>query len=592
MEDWGLISYEEPVLLYDPQRSPQVRQQAIFSVIAHEIAHQWFGNLVSPASWNDIWLNEAFATWMQQKASAHFHPEWDIPMQNRRSIEDTMARDATPATRAIRSREVEESRVFDVFDDITYRKGGAVLSMLEQWIGPRAFQQGLASYMAERAMKPATAGDLWHHIGKASGRPVAKLAATWTDQSGVPMIAMDRRCEQGRTTVTLQRSRLASLDPLPPVPWQVPVQIRRGAVLRTAIVGDGATALAFPGCEPLPVVANAGSAGYYRVDAAPGLRDQLAAALPTLAPVDRLALLGDSYALTLAGRRPLADHLALLARLPLVLDDGRAGLYLQAITQWTFLEQAFAGSPAAEAVRRAEQALLAPELERLGWQPASGESSEVTRLRGELVSRLARRGHEPTLAAAAALCQAALAADSRAVAPSVRGGVLQACLRQASDAQVDAVYHALLASPSQEERWLLLEALAASPDPRRARQLLERAAAGQLPGTFGAWVPRLLARTPGLGPLVYDFAVEHWSPLAKIAGDMSTPWLLPGAASWAADGDYAQRLALDQARLAGSKGQAAADQAVAAIRTRMLLREREAQQVPVMLRDWAPHPPK
>ncbi|HWI84431.1 M1 family metallopeptidase [Ramlibacter sp.] len=591
MEDWGLISYDETLLLYDPQHSPQARQQAVFGVVAHEIAHQWFGDLVSPASWNDIWLNEAFATWMQQKASARFHPEWDIELQNRRDIEHTMARDATPATRAIRSGEVGESRVFDVFDDITYKKGGAVLSMLEQWIGPRAFQQGLASYMAERAMKPATAGDLWHHIGQASGRPVAALAATWTDQPGVPVIAVDSRCARGRTRVTLQRSRLAALAPLPPVPWLVPVQVRRGAVLRTALVGAGATTLDFPGCKPLPVIANAGSAGYYRVDAAPALREQLAAALPALAPVDRLALLGDSYALTLAGRRPLADHLALLARLPLVRDAGRAGLYLQAIAQWTFLDETFAGTPAAAAMQRAEQALLAPELERLGWQPASGESSEVARLRGKLVSRLARLGHEPTIATATGLCPAALAGDTRAVAPSVRAGVLQACLRQTSDAQVDAVYRALLASPSQEERWLLLEALAASPDPRRARQLLERAAAGQLPGTFGSRVPHMLAGTPGLGPLVYDFAVEHWAGLAKLAGDTGSRWLLPGAASWAADGEHAQRLARDQARLAGRHGQAAADQTIATIRTRVRLREREVQRVPAMLRDWAPRAP-
>lgn len=591
MEDWGLISYEETLLLYDPRRSPPARQQAVFGVVAHEIAHQWFGDLVSPASWNDIWLNEAFATWMQDKASAHFHPEWNVALQNRRHIEPTMARDATPATRAIRSGAVGEASVFDVFDGITYRKGGAVLSMLEQWIGPRAFQQGLASYMAERAMKPATAGDLWHHIGQASGKPVARVAATWTDQPGLPLVAIDGSCEAGRTKLSLRRSRLASLDPLPPVRWQVPVQIRRGSVARTALVGDGATVLDFPACEPLPVIANAGGAGYYRVDAAPPLREQLAAGLPTLTPVDRLVVLGDSYALVLAGRRPLRDHLSLLASLPLVTDQGRAGLYLMAIAQWTALEQTFAGSAAEDAVRHAQEALLVPELERLGWQPASGEDSEVTRLRGELVSQLARLGHEATIAAAAERCPAALDADTRGVAPSLRAGVLQACLRHASDAQVDAVHQALLAAPGQEERWLLLEALAASPDPRRARQLLERAAAGQLPGTLGSWVPHMLAKTPALGPLVYDFVVDHWSGLAKIAGDMGSPWLLPGAAGWAADGAYAQRLAQDQARLAGSRGKAAADQTVAAIRTRMLLREREADRLPAILREWAPRAP-
>ena len=165
MEDWGLISYTEPAILFDPERSSPLTQRWAFDTIAHEIAHQWFGNLVTAASWDEIWLNEAFATWMAGKATARFNPAWNTELHRRKWIDRAMARDATTATRAIRSGPVRESAVFDVFDNITYTKGGAVLSMLEQWIGPDAFRRGLAAYMQGQSDFPtpplATCGSTW-----------------------------------------------------------------------------------------------------------------------------------------------------------------------------------------------------------------------------------------------------------------------------------------------------------------------------------------------------------------------------------------------------------------------------------------------
>jgi aminopeptidase N len=588
MEDWGMISYHESVLLHDPKRSPPAHQQPVFGVIAHEIAHQWFGDLVSPASWSEIWLNEAFATWMQHKATAHFHPEWDTQVQSREWLEHTMARDATPATRAIRSGPVDESAVFDVFDGITYQKGGAVLSMIEDWIGPEAFRRGLASYMHERAFKPATAGDLWAHIGRAAGRPVARIAATWTDRPGLPVVETSASCVDGHTAVRLRRSRFASLGALPPVPWQVPVRVRRGDVVRTALVGDAGATVAFPDCQPLAVVTNEGAAGYYRVDPAPQLRARLAEALPELAPADRLALLGDSYALTVAAKRPLQDHLALMRALPLVHDGGRAPLYMTALDQWQQLDETFAGTPAAAALRTAEIALWAPELQRLGWKSAAGERSTESRLRAALVVRLARLGDEATRAAVAERCDAALAADGSVVAPSLRPAVLRACGMQATDAQFEAMHAALLSTASVEEQSMLVDALAASPDPQRARRLLDEASERRLPGGLGVRVVGALGATPGLGPLVYEYVVAHWPAFERMAGDHASRWLLPAAMGWGADDARAATLARDQARLAGASGKAAADIVVASIRTRTLLREREAARLPAALSAWAP----
>jgi aminopeptidase N len=585
MEDWGLISYVEDALLFDPTRSDENTRRGVFTVVAHEIAHQWFGNLVSAASWDEIWLNEAFATWMEHKAGAHFHPEWQTALRERRDVDRTMARDATQATRAIRSGPVSEDSVFEVFDGVTYGKGGAVLSMLEEWLGEAVFQRGLAAYMAERAYKPATAGDLWAHIGHAAGLPsdaVAAVAASWTNQPGLPVISVTQRCEGDKTQVTLRQSRFSSLaEPLPGGPWQIPLRLSRDGQTQTVLMKEPEQTVMLPGCGPQPLVVNAGGRGYYRVDYEPAPRARLAAALATLAPPDRVALLSDSYALADAGRRPMAEHLALLGALPQVKDASRAALFAMALTHWRLLDTALDGTPAQAALRTAGTALFAPELERLGWQLANGapgEDSESQTLRSDLIYRLARFGHAPTLAKAHSLFAAALAGEA-SVAPSMRSAVLYAVGRDATDAEFEALLAALRSTNSQEERWSLLWALAAGTDPARAQRLLDESLSGRLPNDISSSLPGAVGGEPAMSPMAYEFVVTHWAQLSKLAGEGpfgGRYWLLPGAVESSSDPAAARKMVADQQRLAGTAGSSAAARTAATIDNRSRLRAREA----------------
>jgi aminopeptidase N len=590
MEDWGLISYVEDALLYDPALSGPDAQRGIFGIAAHEIAHQWFGNLVSVASWNEIWLNEAFATWMQQKASAQFHPEWQTALRVRRTLDATIARDATPATRAIRSGPVSEASVFEVFDDITYDKGGAVLTMLEQWVGRQAFQRGLSAYMAERGMKPATAGDLWHHLGRHAGLPVAEVAASWTDQPGVPLLELSAACESGQTVLGLRQSRFSMGEPLAGGPWQVPVRLARGDEQRTVLLAGEAQRVALPGCDDRPLLANAGGQGYYRVEYDAGLRARLAAAFPRLSPGDRVALLSDSFALASAGRRPMADHLGLLAALPQVHDAGRAPLYALALSQWRELDTAFDGTPAQAGLRRAGQALFGPELARLGWQPAPADDSETLSLRAQLIQHLAALHHAPTIAAARERFAAALDPAAGGVPPSLRGAVIAAVGAEASAAEFDALLAGLRASESQEERWVLVAGLSAGQDPAQARRLLDEALSGRLPQDISVALPGLVGEAPALSPLAYEFVLAHWDALMRLAGVGpfgGRHWLLPGAAGASSDPQLARRLPEDQRRLAGVAGASAAERVASAIVVRQRLRQREAEPFAAALAGWA-----
>ena len=591
MEDWGLISYIEDALLFDPERSSESTRRQVFALVAHEISHQWFGNLVSAASWDEIWLNEAFATWMENKAAALFHPEWQIPLRTRRNVDRTMNRDATAATRAIRAGPVSEASVFEVFDGVTYDKGGAVLSMLEDWLGEDAFQRGLAAYMADRAYQPATAGDLWAHIGRAAMTPaggvtgepavatVAAVASSWTDQPGVPLLSVTQQCESNQTVVTLRQGRFsAQAEPLAGGPWLIPLRLLFGSQTQTALMQGAEQTLRFAGCDALPLLANANGRAYYRVEYDPGLRARLRSAFATLPPAGRVALVSDSDALASAGRLPMAEHLALLSVLPELRDGSRAALFALALTQWRRLDIVLAGTPAQAALRAAAHGLFGPELERLGWQESPSEDGETRTLRADLIRHLAQFDHAPTLAQAQLRFADALAAVA-SVPPSMRAAVLFAGSRRADEAQFEALLTALRNTDRQEDRWTYLHALAAGQDRARAQRLLDESLSGRLPNDISSSVPEALGLEPAFAALSYNFVLAHWEAYKKLAGDGlfgGQHWLLPNTAVSSSDPAMARRLIDDQQRLAGAAGASAAARVAAAIHIRASLRDREA----------------
>ena len=587
MEDWGLISYAESQLLFDPVSTSPSLWIANYGLIAHEIAHQWFGNLVSPASWSEIWLNEAFATWMQHKVMDHFHPEWLTALHSRARLEATLDEDAAGTSRAIRGGEVSEELVFDIFDDITYQKGGSVLTMIEQWVGAERFQRGLQSYMSARAMQPATGGDLWHHVGLAADRPVARVAGSWTDQRGVPLLDVEARCEGDTTVVALRQSRLASMGVLPDQLWSIPVTLVRGAD-RLSVLLDGKKADAqMPGCNDAPLLANAGGAGYYRVRYAAALQQRLVDGFATLAPADQMATLGDSMALAWAGHKPMAEHLALMARLPEVQGKQRSALYLRASAQWRDLDLVFDGLPLQTRLRAAARAVLAPEFQRLSWSATAGESADESALRGQLIIRLARFGDQAVLEGARHRFADALSRNTNAVAPALRLPVLFAAALSGGTAEFDALLNALRTTGNQQDRLQLLNALRAVPGAEFTRRLLEESLSGRLPPDISALIPSYVAGLPAGGPAAYAFVIANWEQLAALAGQgpfQGRQWLLPQAAAWAADESWAQRLLDDNRRLLAGVGSANAERESAAIRVRAKLRHLEGERLlPVLL---------
>ncbi len=311
MEDWGAISYNENLLLYDPKRSPPRQQQLIFAIAAHEIAHQWFGDFVTAAWWDDIWLNEAFATWMQNKTQAHFHPKWSSRVRERLSREEALALDAGKATRAVADPPAHESAIFEVFDDITYDKGGAVLGMFEAQMGEAVFRDGLRRYMVAHQYSNATADDLWYHLSQAAGTDLTPVIGGWIRQRGFPLLKVATDCKNGRTQVGLSQEHFTSTRTKElATTWQVPVVVHAGASTKRIILGQTPQVIDFPGC--VPVVANGGDTGYYRVQYDAANMARLRAAYADLPATERIGLVADTMALARSGRIEFAEYFRLL----------------------------------------------------------------------------------------------------------------------------------------------------------------------------------------------------------------------------------------------------------------------------------------
>ncbi|WP_310383209.1 M1 family metallopeptidase [Roseateles sp.] len=580
MEDWGLISFAESTLLFDPATSGTQAQRFVFSLVAHEVAHQWFGNLVTAASWEEIWLNEAFATWLAEKATNRFNPAWQVLLRRRLDIEEAMARDATAATRAIRSGPVPEDRVFDVFDGITYDKGGAVLTMLEHWIGADAFRRGLGEYMQARRLSSATAGDLWFHIGKASARNVSAVAASWTDQPGFPLVTVATRCVGGKTRVELNQQRFTTSGEAGTALWQIPVVLSHGGALSTVLLDRPARSLVLPGCPPQPTLVNPAGDGFYRVAYGPAQQAALTANYAALPASVQVALLSDTFALAQAGRLPMTAYLDLLVALPRAQGPGRAALFAQARAGLDFLARSLAASPAEAPLFTAARALLAPELEAVGWLPRAGEDSETEALRNSLIRQLARFDDPATIERARALFDAD-EAGREPLPAAIRAAVVSATGRHADAPRFAQLMERLQKAQSEKDRRLFAGALASTRDPAQARRVMELSLTGELPNNIAPWLPGMVGDESAHAAMAYAFVVEHWAELAEKTGGMfgARAWLLPAASESFNEPAAARRLLADQQRLAGDPGTAPALQVAAQIELRSVIRARESEQL-------------
>ncbi|MEX5747452.1 M1 family metallopeptidase [Massilia sp. X63] len=478
MENWGAIVYNEPTLLYDPKKSPEKLKKFTFNINAHEVAHQWFGNLVTMAWWDNLWLNEGFASWMAAKATQHFHPEWRPYLEAMAEREYVMNLDARKTTHPIQTRIDTEEQAAAAFDAITYMKGQAFLRMLEAYLGEDAFRKGMRAYMARHQYSNTTSADLWAALEKASGKPVGKLASDWTLQPGFPLIRVEQACEDGKRKVTLSQEQYRLDEPPRQLRlWNVPLQVGtvNGKAWTTLLTGPSAT-LTQASCEGTLVV-DPHSVGYFRVQYDPASFRALAEQAPRLPDSTRLKLLSDTWSFASNGRMPLAGYLDLVRTYG---DEPRVAVWDAILSNLRTLDALARGEPEQALIRRFLIGFARPKFERLGWEEKPGETAEDTQLRGMLASALARAGDPQAIAEGKARFARYLEAPS-SVPPSMIDFVTGTAGRYADKATYEALAARAANAPTSEERNRFGRALSAAQDPQLAARTLQSLLSPQTP---------------------------------------------------------------------------------------------------------------
>ena len=527
MENWGAIFTFEHTLLLDPTISTQSDRQRVFSVAAHEIAHQWFGNLVTMGWWEDLWLNEGFASWMATRTTAKLHPEWNTALGAVESRNGAMARDAVASTHPIVQHVATVAEANQSFDAITYSKGNAVIRMLEGYVGAEAWRTGVRSYVAKHAYGNTQSDDLWREIEAASNAPVLDIAHQFTLQPGVPLIRVEStQCVDGHTDVRLSQGEFTKDRPdKAPLSWQVPVIAATigGEPARTVVSGGHAT-LSVPGCGPL--IVNAGQSGYYRTQYPAGAFAQLLGHFTQIAPIDQLGLQLDTWALGMAGLQPASDILDLMAATPADADPQVWGDHIGTLLA---LDDYYNDDPSRrDAFRAFARAQLAPVFARVGWQARAGEPEPVINLRSNLIEALGALGDAGVIAEARRR-YAAEATDPAAMPPALRRVVLDVVAQHADAATWDAMHAAAKAetTPLIKDKWYGL--LASTEEEALAKRALELAMTDE-PGVTNT--ADMIETVSALHPdLAFDFAVAHRAALVKMMEAGAEVKFYPGVAS-------------------------------------------------------------
>ncbi len=538
MENTGLITFREALLLIDEPHASVALKRDVADVLAHEMAHMWFGDLVTMQWWDDIWLNEGFATWMSPKAVAAWKPEWHVELESVRDTIHSQDVDSLQNTRPIEQAADTPEQIQELFDGIAYGKTAAVLRMLEAYIGPDSFRDGVDQYLHKHAYSNATATDFWSTLAKASGKPVDRVMPTFVQQAGLPFVAVHAQCENGATRVTLRQQRYLfdrerfNRDESKEL-WRVPVCLKGGgassAEKTCGLLTGRESRFDLPGCGSW-TLANAGAEGFYRSGyEAANVRGLTADIEKALTPAERIMLLGDVWASVRVGRKPVTDYLTLAEGLQ---HETSRPVMTELLLRVEFIEHYLTSDQDQPQYSAWVRQLLAPSIQRLGFKAKPGESEEEKQLRSRILEVAGGTGQDPeVLAWARKWTNEALSSDA-ALDNTIAGTALSLAARDGDAALYDRLLTRQKQAKTPEEFYVYMGALLSFRDPKLIELNLNRSLSPEVRSQDAIGVISDLMELPTGGALAWNFIQAHWEELAKIGGGFAGAGLVDATSTF------------------------------------------------------------
>ena len=524
MENAGLITYSQGLLLAEPGKDTIQRQRLRAEVVAHEMAHQWFGDLVTTAWWNDIWLNEAFATWMEGKIVDEWKPDWHVDVQGVQERLNVMQTDSLKSARRVRQPIESDNDIANAFDGITYQKGAAVIRMFEHWVGENKFRQGVRLYLKENADKSATAREFLTTISRAAGRDVTSAFSTFLDQAGVPVVSLDLLCNGTQPRVALSQHRYVprgSPGAAAPQQWSIPVCVSYGVGGKTKsqcqMLSEAKGEIALEGARACPawVDGNDEAVGYYRVAYSNALLNKLLGSESSrLTEPEKVSLLGDVRALVTSGDVPPSEALSMVPQFAKSSEH-------EVVSSTTEIASLAVGRYVSDdmlpAGREYVRKLYGARARQLGWTSHGSDTDDDQLLRQTLVPFVAVEGRDQQLIdEASRLAREWLKSRSSVVGRNMLHSVLDTAARFGDQDLFNDLLSAANSTKDPTEKQLLLEALGSFGDPKIALKSMELLLTSDFdmrqafyPLLFGPLHHRSTAQIP------FEFVRDNWDRLMK-----------------------------------------------------------------------------
>ncbi len=525
MENWGCITYRETALLVDPENSSAGTRQRVAEVVAHEMAHMWFGDLVTMEWWDDLWLNESFASWMGTKAVDWLFPDWEmwtqfVNMDTNRALSLDGLKNSHPIEQEVKN----PAEVSQLFDAISYSKGGSVLRMLENFLGPEVFQGGLYRYLKANEYGNARTQDLWAALEEESGRPVTGIMDSWVKQMGYPVLQVEAARTPSDVQISLSQERfvydrlLGDEEPNPEV-WQVPVSISSpGEASASTVMEDRDTVISLPAAGPADdwYKVNSGQTGFYRVNYTSDDWTRLAPAISGLAlpATDRLGIQNDAYALSRAGLLPITQFLELAGSYA---GETDASVWSDLASNLRDIEQLIAGEPVHPAYQRFGRELFGPAARRAGWTPRPEDGHLDALLRSTVLGQSGSYNDEETLSQASDLFRQYLE-NPEAVHPDLRGIVFSLAAQAGDRTTYEQLWNLEERTGLQEEKIRLLLAMSRFQDAGLLNDTLENSLTSRVRSQDSIMVVAGVAANPKGRAPAWEFVKNNWGEFDRRYG--------------------------------------------------------------------------